>query len=159
MLNITGLVKITKIEDMSDKASKATIYFGTKKGKDSDEWENSFFNAVLVGKAFEKVASVAEKDSIFITSGLVKNVSYEDKQKKNRQYLSLTIFDFIHGEDEIKKHMETLNPNKKAEQPKRGTRGRRWTSNNKSANDFAINAFTQFYEDVFTPIDDSDIPF
>lgn len=128
MLNINGLVKITKIEDMAGgKSSKATVYFGTKKGKDSEEWENSFFNAVLIGKAFDKVATVAEKENIFITQGLVKNVSYQDKEGKSRSYLSLTIFDFIHGEDEIKKHMETLKP-KKEEKPQRQQRGRRWTS-------------------------------
>jgi hypothetical protein len=126
MLNINGLVKITKIEDMEgSKCSKATIYFGTTKGKDAinQEWENSFFNAVLVGKAFELIPSVAEKDSIFITSGLVKNVAYEDKQGNKRNYLSLTIFDFIHGEAEIKKHIETLNP-KKAEKPQKTEQSR-----------------------------------
>jgi single-stranded DNA-binding protein len=116
MLNITGLVKITKFEDLSEKAVKATVYFGTKKGKDSEEWENSFFNAVFVGKAFDKIGAVAEKDSIFITEGLVKNVSYQDKEGKNRSYLSLTVFNFISGEAEIKKHIDSLNP--KQEKPK-----------------------------------------
>lgn len=126
MLNINGLVRITKIEDMQGgKCSKATIYFGTQKGKDSGEWENSFFNAVLVGKAFEKVVTVAEKDPIFITSGLVKNVSYTDKENKNRSYLSLTVFDFVHGEEEINKQIKSATPNKKTERPQRGQRDKK----------------------------------
>jgi single-stranded DNA-binding protein len=126
MLNINGLVKVTKLEDLEgSKSSKGTIYFGTKKGSgENAEWENSFFNAVFVGKAFDKVVTVAEKDSIFVTQGLVKNVSYEDKKGNKRSYLSLTVFDFIHGEDEIKAHIDSLNPNKK-EQPKKQERQQR----------------------------------
>lgn len=109
MLNIEGLVKITKFEDLSEKSVKATIYFGTKrkntKSKD-DEWENSFFNAVLVGKAVDKSMELEEKQSIYITSGLVKNVSYQDKEGKNRSYLSVTIFDFEYDEQVINKLLE-----------------------------------------------------
>jgi single-stranded DNA-binding protein len=113
MLNIEGLVKVTKIEDMSSKAAKAVVYFGTKRkgsgGKDeNEEWENSFFKAVLVGKAFEKSQEIYDKDPIYVTKGIVKNVSYEDKQGNIRNYLSLTIFDFIFGEDEIDKKLKEI---------------------------------------------------
>lgn len=127
MLNINGLVKVTKIEDLNDKATKGTVYFGTKKGKNSEEWENSFFNALFIGKAFDKIGAIAEKESIFITEGLVKNVSYKDKEGKNRSYLSLTVFNFISGESEIQKHIDSLKP-KKEEKPKRQARQQRWTS-------------------------------
>ena len=143
MLNITGLVKVTKFEDMSEKAVKACVYFGTKKGKDSEEWENSFFNAVLVGSAIEKLGYVEEKDSIFITSGLVKNVSYEDKQGKPRNYLSLTVFDFEYEEDKIAELLESNKSEKsKPKTKKKEYSKKRWTS--------------QLTE---VPIDDNDIPF
>jgi single-stranded DNA-binding protein len=128
MLNINGLVKVTKIEDLEgSKATKGTIYFGTKKGKNSEEWENSFFNAVFIGKAFDKIGVVAEKESIFITEGLVKNVSYQDKQGNNRSCLSLTVFDFIHGEEEIKQYMNSKFGKKeeKQEKPQRQPRGKK----------------------------------
>jgi hypothetical protein len=125
MLNIDGLVKITKIEDMSDKASKACIYFGNKKSKDSDEYENSFFNAVLVGDAFKKVANVEDKTKIYVTKGIVKNVPYEGKDKKQHSYLSLTIFDFTADEQEINDILQSQGFNtepKKEEKPQRTRR-------------------------------------
>jgi hypothetical protein len=125
MLNINGLVRITKFETMEgNKSTKACVYFGTKKGKNSEEFENSFFNAVLVGKAHDKSFDVGEKDKIFITEGIVKNVSYEDKQGNKRSYLSLTVFDFIHGDNEIDKHIKSLNPQKQ-EKPQTQQRTRR----------------------------------
>jgi len=150
MLNINGLVRITKFEDLSDKAVKACVYFGTKKkdGKNKEyEWENSFFNAVVVGKAMEKLGEIDEKTTIFITSGLVKNPSYKDKEGKPRSYLSLTIFDFEYDEEKIDKIIEKLkarqgktNSNKK-ENPK----NKKYNSKKKELDDY--------------PIDDRDIPF
>ena len=146
MLNIKGLVKITKFEVLSEKSVKATVYFGTKKnGKDGEEWENSFFNAVLVGEAVEKSYEVQEKDSIYVTKGIVKNVSYTAKDGSNRSYLSLTIFDFVHGEDEITKVLEQFKTGetKKTEKPRR-ERKQKW--NSKDSEDLIL-------------IDDGDIPF
>jgi len=142
MLNIDGLVKITKIEDMEgSKCSKACIYFGTKKGKDSEEWENSFFNAMLVGEAFKKVADIEDKTQIYITKGLVKNVSYKGKDGKSRSYLSLTIFDFTADEKEIDDIIKAYGKPKEGNKKER-TRKQRRTS--------------QLTE---VSIDDNDIPF
>jgi single-stranded DNA-binding protein len=137
MLNIEGLVKITKIDDVSEKSIKGIIYFGTRK-KDkngNEEWENSFFPCIIVGKsAVDKATALLDKDPIYITSGLVKNVNYEKSNGQKASYLSVTIFDFEYEEQVIKslieKNSKTTQPPKQ-ETTQRSGRGSRGTRNNK----------------------------
>lgn len=144
MLNVEGLVRITQIEE-EDKYTKATVYFGIQTDKTNDDWENSFFNARLVGKANDKIAEVEEKEPIFITSGMVTNKAYQNKEGANRNWLQVTVFDFLYGE-EMKEHMENLKKAHQKPKDKEEPKKRERRQQKKKINEITI-------------IDDNDIPF
>jgi single-stranded DNA-binding protein len=101
MVNVNGICKVTKLKDSrSGKSITGTMYWGTKK-KDSDNWDNHFFNCVLVGKANTKAIDVnlLDKDKIEITSAILQSRPYQDKDGNAKISYEVIIFDFNFGEE------------------------------------------------------------
>ena len=102
IMKLVGICKIFKLEEVSEKRAKGQIYFSTKRGEDEEgnaEFETSFINARVVGKAkkqLDELASVmdVEKLKIDITESSLKSVSYQNKQKQWKTYTEVVIFDF-----------------------------------------------------------------
>ena len=101
-MKLVGICKVFKLEEVSAKCAKGQIYFSTKRGeeeKGNTQFETSFINARIVGKAkqqLDELASVmdVEKLKIEITESSYKSVSYQDKQKQWKTYSEVVIFDF-----------------------------------------------------------------
>ena len=101
-MKLAGICRIFKLEEVSEKCAKGQIYFSTKRGEDENgnaQFETSFINARLVGKAKKQLDDLAhvmdvEKLKIDITESSFKHVSYQDKQKQWKSYAEVVIFDF-----------------------------------------------------------------
>ena len=101
-MKLVGICKIFKLEEVSPKCAKGQIYFSTKRGEDENgnaEFETSFINARVVGKAKKQLDELAnamdvEKLKIEITESSFKSVSYQDKQKQWKSHTEVVIFDF-----------------------------------------------------------------
>lgn len=101
-MKLVGICKIFKLEEVSPKCAKGQIYFSTKRGEDENgnaEFETSFINARVVGKAKKQLDELAnamdvEKLKIEITESSFKSVSYQDKQKQWKTYTEVVIFGF-----------------------------------------------------------------
>lgn len=101
-MKLVGICKVFKLEELSPKCAKGQIYFSTKRGEDENgnaEFETSFINARIVGKAKKQLDELAnvmdvEKLKIEITESSFKSVSYQDKQKQWKTYTEVVIFDF-----------------------------------------------------------------
>lgn len=101
-MKLVGICKIFKLEEVSPKCAKGQIYFSTKRGEDENgnaEFETSFINARVVGKAKKQLDELAnamdvEKLKIEITESSFKSVSYQVKQKQWKTYTEVVIFDF-----------------------------------------------------------------
>lgn len=101
-MKLVGICKIFKLEEVSEKCAKGQIYFSTKRGEDekgNPEYETSFINARVVGKAKKQLDELAsamdcEKLKIEITESSFKSVSYQDNQKQWKTYSEVVIFDF-----------------------------------------------------------------
>lgn len=102
-MKLVGICKIFKLEEVSPKCAKGQIYFSTKRGEDENgnaEFETSFINARVVGKAKKQLDELAnamdvEKLKIEITESSFKSVSYQDNQKQWKSYTEVVIFDFV----------------------------------------------------------------
>ena len=101
-MKLVGICRVFKLEEVSEKCAKDQIYFSTKREeekKGNAQFETSFINAKVVGKAkkqLDELASVmdVEKLKIEITESSFKSVSYQDKQKQWKTYSEVVIFDF-----------------------------------------------------------------
>ena len=101
-MKLVGICRVFKLEEVSPKCVKGQIYFSTKRGEDENgntQFETSFINAKLVGKAKQQLDELAnamdvEKLKIEITESTYKSVSYQDKQKQWKTYSEVVIFDF-----------------------------------------------------------------
>ena len=101
-MKLVGICRVFKLEEVSPKCAKGQIYFSTKRGEDENgnpQFETSFINAKLVGKAKQQLDELAnamdvEKLKIEITESTYKSVSYQDKQKQWKTYTEVVIFDF-----------------------------------------------------------------
>ena len=101
-MKLVGICKVFKLEEVSAKCAKGQIYFSTKRGEDEKgnaQFETSFINARIVGKAKKQIDELAEcmdveKLKIDITESSFKSVSYQDKQKQWKTYSEVVIFDF-----------------------------------------------------------------
>ena len=101
-MKLSGVCRIFKLEEVSPKCAKGQIYFSTKRGEDENgnaQYETSFINARVVGKAKKQLDELAEvmdveKLKIEITESSFKSVSYQDKQKQWKTYSEVVIFDF-----------------------------------------------------------------
>lgn len=101
-MKLVGICRIFKLEEVSEKCAKGQIYFSTKRGEDEKgnaQFETSFINAKVVGKAKQQLDELAnamdvEKLKIEITESTYKSVSYQDKQKQWKTYSEVVIFDF-----------------------------------------------------------------
>lgn len=101
-MKLVGICRVFKLEEVSPKCVKGQIYFSTKRGEDENgntQFETSFINAKLVGKAKQQLDELAnamdvEKLKIEITESSFKSVSYQDKQKQWKTYSEVVIFDF-----------------------------------------------------------------
>ena len=101
-MKLVGICKIFKLEEVSEKCAKGQIFFSTKRGEDekgNTQFETSFINARIVGKAKKQLDDLAsamgvEKLKIDITESSFKSVSYQDKQKQWKTYAEVVIFDF-----------------------------------------------------------------
>ena len=101
-MKLLGICRVFKLEEVSEKCAKGQIYFFTNRGEDkkgNPQFETSFINARIVGKAkkqLDELASVmdVEKLKIDITQSSFKSVSYQDKQNQWRTYSEVVIFDF-----------------------------------------------------------------
>ena len=101
-MKLSGVCRIFKLEEVSSKCAKGQIYYSTKRGEDekgNPQFETSFINARIVGKAKKQLDELAEvmdveKLKIDITESSFKSVSYQDKQKQWKTYSEVVIFDF-----------------------------------------------------------------
>ena len=101
-MKLAGICRVFKLEEVSGKCAKGQIYFSTKRGEDekgNPQFETSFVNARIVGKAKKQLDELAEvmdveKLKIDITESSFKSVSYQDKQKQWKTYTEVVIFDF-----------------------------------------------------------------
>ena len=101
-MKLVGICRVFKLEEVSEKCAKGQIYFSTKRGEDEKgniQFETSFVNARIVGKAKKQLDELAEvmdveKLKIDITESSFKSVSYQDKQKQWKTYSEVVIFDF-----------------------------------------------------------------
>ena len=101
-MKLVGICRVFKLEEVSEKCAKGQIYFSTKRGEDekgNTQFETSFINARIVGKAKQQLDELAqamdvEKLKIDITESSFKSVSYQDKQKQWKTYSEVVIFDF-----------------------------------------------------------------
>ena len=101
-MKLVGICRVFKLEEVSEKCAKGQIYFSTKRGEDEKgnaQFETSFINARIVGKAKKQLDELAEamdveKLKIDITESSFKSVSYQDKQKQWKTYTEVVIFDF-----------------------------------------------------------------
>ena len=101
-MKLVGICRVFKLEEVSEKCAKGQIYFSTKRDKDekgNPQFETSFVNARIVGKAKKQLDELAEvmdveKLKIDITESSFKSVSYQDKQKQWKTYTEVVIFDF-----------------------------------------------------------------
>ena len=101
-MKLAGICRVFKLEEVSEKCAKGQIYFSTKRGEDEKgnaQFETSFINARIVGKAKKQLDELAsamdvEKLKIEITESSFKSVSYQDKQKQWKTYTEVVIFDF-----------------------------------------------------------------
>ena len=101
-MKLAGICRVFKLEEVSEKCAKGQIYFSTKRGEDekgNPQFETSFINARIVGKAKNQLDDLAsamdvEKLKIDITESSFKSVSYQDKQKQWKTYYEVVIFDF-----------------------------------------------------------------
>ena len=104
-MKLAGICRVFKLEEVSEKCAKGQIYFSTKRGEDekgNPQFETSFINARIVGKAKKQLDDLAsamdvEKLKIDITESSFKSVSYQVKQKQQKQwktYSEVAIFDF-----------------------------------------------------------------
>ena len=101
-MKLAGICRVFKLEEVSEKCAKGQIYFSTKRGEDekgNTQFETSFINARIVGKAKKQLDDLAsamdvEKLKIDITESSFKSVSYQDKQKQWKTYTEVVIFDF-----------------------------------------------------------------
>lgn len=101
-MKLVGICRVFKLEEVSPKCAKGQIYFSTKRGEDENgnaQFETSFINAKLVGKAKQQLDELAnamdvEKLKIEITESTYKTVSYQDKQNQWKTYSEVVIFDF-----------------------------------------------------------------
>ena len=101
-MKLAGFCRVFKLEEVSEKCAKGQIYFSTKRGEDekgNPQFETSFINARIVGKAKKQLDDLAgvmdvEKLKIDITESSFKSVSYQDKQKQWKTYSEVVIFDF-----------------------------------------------------------------
>ena len=101
-MKLVGICRVFKLEEVSEKCAKGQIYFSTKRGEDekgNPQFETSFINARIVGKAKKQLDDLAsamdvEKLKIDITESSFKSVSYQDKQKQWKTYSEVAIFDF-----------------------------------------------------------------
>ena len=101
-MKLVGICKIFKLEEVSEKCAKGQKYFSTKRGEDEKgnaQFETSFINAKIVGKAKKQLDELAEamdveKLKIEITESSFKSVTYQDNQKQWKTYSEVVIFDF-----------------------------------------------------------------
>ena len=101
-MKLVGICRIFKLEEVSEKCAKGQSYFSTKRGEDekgNPQFETSFINARVVGKAKQQLDELAgvmdvEKLKIDITESSFKSVSYQDKQNQWKTYTEVVIFDF-----------------------------------------------------------------
>ena len=101
-MKLVGICRVFRLEEVSEKCAKGQIYFSTKRGEDekgNPQFETSFINARIVGKAKKQLDDLAsamdvEKLKIDITESSFKSVSYQDKQKQWKTYSEVVIFDF-----------------------------------------------------------------
>ena len=101
-MKLVGICRVFKLEEVSEICAKGQIYFSTKRGEDekgNTQFETSFINARIVGKAKKQLDDLAsamdvEKLKIDITESSFKSVSYQDKQKQWKTYSEVVIFDF-----------------------------------------------------------------
>ena len=85
-MKLVGICRVFKLEEVSEKCAKGQVYFSTKRGEDEKgnaQFETSFVNARIVGKAKKQLDELAEvmdveKLKIDITESSFKSVSYQD---------------------------------------------------------------------------------
>jgi single-stranded DNA-binding protein len=99
-MNVTGLIKVFAIED-GDRNTTASGTWGIPPRKEGDEWENDFINLMFVGKAFDKIAQVNDKDKIYITGAILRNRNYTKRDGTKSTWTEIKVFDFI-SEQEAK---------------------------------------------------------
>ena len=116
-MKLVGICRVFKLEEVSEKCAKGQIYFSSKRGEDekgNPQFETSFINAKIVGKAKKQLDDLAsamdvEKLKIDITESSFKSICYQDKQKQWKTYSEVVIFDF-----DIPKEVKEPKPTKKS---------------------------------------------
>ncbi|MEG2347243.1 MAG: hypothetical protein RSB50_06135 [Cetobacterium sp.] len=100
--------KFAKVWEAEIKERMVKLKLSTGDKKQDGTWENSNWNAIVVGKQLEEAKEIKKGDTIEIVSGKISNVYNKEKQTN---YLNMVIFEFVNGEKETKK--ETKKEEKK----------------------------------------------
>lgn len=83
----------------------------SRKNTKADEYVNSNWNVIFVGKANEKAANLSERDRIVVKAGdsRIENIYLPEKDgKPASNYVSVTIFDFEMAEPSNNAHSDEL---------------------------------------------------
>ena len=88
MINVSGKCKVYKIEHKGNYNFVTASLMSSKKLKDG-EYENQWFNAKFVGKAFEPAKHLQDKAKIEIKSGVL-----ESRKHEGKTYITIVVFEF-----------------------------------------------------------------
>lgn len=77
----------------NEKYADVRISTSEKDNREEGKYINSNWFGRCVGKAYNQIAKINEKDSIKIISGKVTNEGYKDKDGNNKSALRVTIFE------------------------------------------------------------------
>lgn len=80
--------------DVEDKGNYVKANFTTSRKDQNDNYVNSYWNAVFLGKAKDAAKELTDKDRIHVTSGGVTKEPYTNQDGKKVSYPSVKIFDF-----------------------------------------------------------------
>ena len=92
-LNITGkFVSVFQVEEKPERA-KNTVFanLSTSEKKEDGTYENMYWKAKFVGKAYEAAKKLKDADKVNILSGLIKNNFDKENEKL---WVDVVIFEF-----------------------------------------------------------------
>ena len=76
-MKLVGICRVFKLEEVSEKCAKGQVYFSTKRGEDEKgnaQFETSFINARIVGKAkkqLDELATVMDVEKLKIENPIL----------------------------------------------------------------------------------------
>lgn len=78
--------------EVFDKRVKARL--STSEKKQDGSYENSYWNVVFIGNAYDAAKSLTDRDRIHITKCKITNETYKNKDGDKRSWLQVTVYEF-----------------------------------------------------------------